>query len=250
MTAGTRLDHALVRIRVVTYNIHSGFGRHGYDLDAIQRTIAHEAPDVVALQEVDFGLRRTGYIDQAQWLADRLHLYPVTGPTRRKGRYGNALLSRWPATCIRNHDLTVWPQPGRACLEVHLDLPKITLRCFVTHLGLIPQERVAQASRLIECIKESEDDANGGVLVMGDFNTIPRSQVSHWLRRRFIDAFHAAGEGRAATFHTRLPRVRFDYIYMNEALYPLSCRVAVNPWSDRGSDHLPLVADLHLRLSR
>jgi endonuclease/exonuclease/phosphatase family metal-dependent hydrolase len=234
-----------MRLRVMTYNIHSAFGRHGYDLDAICRAIEHEAPDVVALQEVDFGLRRTGYVDQAKWLGRRLGLHAFHGPTRRKGRYGNALLSRWPARFIHNHDLTVWPQPGRACLEVLVDAPKTPLRCFVTHFGLMPQERVIQAMQVVERILAVEEH-EAAVLLMGDFNTVPRSRVSGHLRDRLIDAFHAAGEGRAATFHTRLPHVRFDYIYLGETLSPLSCRVAVNSWSAHGSDHLPLVADLRI----
>jgi endonuclease/exonuclease/phosphatase family metal-dependent hydrolase len=234
-----------MRLRVMTYNIHSAFGRHGYDLDAVYRAIEHEAPDVVALQEVDFGLRRTGYVDQAKWLARQLRLHVFPGPTRRSGRYGNALLSRWPATFTANHDLTVWPQPGRACLEVHLDVPKAPLRCFVTHFGLVPQERMIQAAHLMERII-GPDEPETAVLLMGDFNTIPRSRVSSRLRLRLTDAFSVAGAGRSATFHTRLPRLRFDYIYFSERFAPLSCRVAINQWSNRGSDHLPLIADLHL----
>jgi len=235
-----------MRLRVMTYNIHSGFGRRGYDLDAVCRAIEHEAPDVVALQEVDFGLRRTGYADQAQWLAERLGLHAYRGPTRRQGRYGNALLSRWPAKLVQNHDLTIWPQPGRACLEVHLDAPKGTLHCFATHLGLVPGERVLQMTQLIEEVVDPTTRKHGAVLLLGDFNTIPRSHLSSQLRKHLLDAFHVAGVGRAATFHTRLPRLRFDYIYVNRSLHPLSCRVVWNEWSARGSDHLPVVADLQL----
>ena len=54
-----------MHLRAMTYNIHSGFGRDGYDLRTIVRVIEHERPDVVALQEVDFGLWRTGYVNQA-----------------------------------------------------------------------------------------------------------------------------------------------------------------------------------------
>ncbi|HET8761121.1 MAG TPA: endonuclease/exonuclease/phosphatase family protein [Nitrospiria bacterium] len=227
----------------MTYNIHSGFGQDGYDLQAIRRAIEHERVDLVALQEVDFGLRRTGYVNQARWLGDRLGLHAIAGGTRRQGRYGNALLTRWPATFVMNHNLTVWPQPGRACLEVHLDTPKGTLRCYVTHLGLLPQERTVQVTRLIEEII-TKDAEHAPVVVMGDFNTVSRSRVSGRLRARFTDVFHAVGNGRAATFHARLPGVRFDYIYTSPRLTPLSCHVAASPWSERASDHLPLVAAL------
>jgi endonuclease/exonuclease/phosphatase family metal-dependent hydrolase len=232
-----------MHLRVMTYNIHSGFGLDGYDLHAIHRAIEHERVDLVALQEVDFGLRRTGYVNQARWLGDRLGLHAIAGGTRRQGRYGNALLTRWPATFVMNHNLTVWPQPGRACLEVHLETPKGLLRCYATHLGLLPQERTVQVARLIDEIITEESRLAPSVL-MGDFNTVPRSRVSGQLRGRFTDVFDAVGNGRSATFHARLPGVRFDYIYVGPRLTPVACHVAANTWSQRGSDHLPLVASL------
>jgi len=75
-----------VNLRAMTYNIHSGFGRHGHDLHTILRVIEPEQVDLVALQEVDFALRRSGYVNQAQWLADRLSMHAIIGGTRRQGR--------------------------------------------------------------------------------------------------------------------------------------------------------------------
>jgi len=239
-----------MHLRAMTYNIHSGFGRDGYDLRTIVRAIEHERPDVVALQEVDFGLWRTGYVNQAQWLAAQLGMHALMGGTRRQGRYGNALLTRWPTTFVKNHNLTVWSQPGRTCLEAHLITPKGMLRCYVTHLGLLPQERMVQVKRLTREII----DTNGGhepILLMGDFNTMPRSRVSDHLRSRFTDVFEVVGNGRSATFHARLPGVRFDYIYA-ASLTPIASHVAATHWTAKGSDHLPLVASLRtaFRVSR
>ena len=117
-----------VNLRAMTYNIHSGFGRHGHDLHTILRVIEPEQADLVALQEVDFALRRSGYVNQAQWLADRLSMHAIIGGTRRQGRYGNALLTRWATTFVMNHSLTVPASrtglPGGAPYH-----PKGTLRC-------------------------------------------------------------------------------------------------------------------------
>jgi endonuclease/exonuclease/phosphatase family metal-dependent hydrolase len=230
-----------MHFRAMTYNIHSGFGEDGYDLRAIIRAIEPERADLVALQEVDFSLRRTGYINQAQWLADQLGMHAIMGAARRQGRYGNALLTRWPTTFVKNHNITVWPQAGRACLEAHLTTPKGTLRCYVTHLGLLPQERMVQAMRLTGEIIVA-DEGHEPVLLMGDFNTVSRSRVSRHLQSRFIDVFAAVGHGRTATFHARMQGVRFDYIYA-VGLTPITAHVAVTSWSVKGSDHLPLVAE-------
>jgi endonuclease/exonuclease/phosphatase family metal-dependent hydrolase len=225
----------------MTYNIHSGFGRHGHDLDRILAVIEAEQADVVALQEVDFALRRSGYVNQAQWLAERLSMHAIIGGTRRQGRYGNALLTRWATTFVMNHNLTVRPHPGRACLEAHLTTPKGALRCYVTHLGLVPQERIAQVERLTREIIAT-NGSHEPALLMGDFNTVSRSRVSRLLRRRFTDAFKIAGNGRAATFHARLRGVRVDYIYA-AALTPIAAHVVATRSSAKASDHLPLVAD-------
>jgi endonuclease/exonuclease/phosphatase family metal-dependent hydrolase len=231
----------------MTYNIHSGFGWRGHDLESILGVIRAEQADLVALQEVDFALRRSGYVNQAQWLAERLGMHAIIGGTRRQGRYGNALLARWPTTFVMNHNLTVRPHPGRACLEVHLTTPNGTLRCYVTHLGLVPQERMAQVRRLMREIIAT-DGSHEPALLMGDMNTVPRSRVSRVLRRRFTDAFELAGKGRAATFHARLRGVRFDYIYA-AGLTPIAAHVVSIRWSARVSDHLPLVADLRADFS-
>jgi endonuclease/exonuclease/phosphatase family metal-dependent hydrolase len=169
-------------------------------------------------------------------------MHAIIGGTRRQGRYGNALLTRWETTFVMNHSLTVRPHPGRACLEAHLTTPKGTLRCYVTHLGLVPQERMAQVKRLTREIIVA-DGGHEPALLMGDFNTVSRSRVSRLLRRRFTDAFKVAGNGRAATFHARLRGMRFDYIYA-AGLTPIAAHVVVTRWSARASDHLPLVAVL------
>jgi endonuclease/exonuclease/phosphatase family metal-dependent hydrolase len=229
-----------VNLRAMTYNIHSGFGRHGHDLHSILRVIESEQADLVALQEVDFALRRSGFVNQAQWLADHLSMHAIIGGTRRQGRYGNALLTRWPTTFVMNHNLTVRPHPGRACLEAHLTTPKGTLRCYVTHLGLVPRERMTQVKRLTREIMAT-DGGDEPALLMGDFNAVSRSRVSRFLRNRFTDAFAASGNGRAATFHARLRGVRVDYIY-TAGLTPITSHVVVTRWSSRASDHLPVVA--------
>ena len=62
-------------LRLVAYNIHHGEGMDGkLDLERIARVIAAEKPDLVALQEVDKGCKRSGSIDQAAKLAEFLKM--------------------------------------------------------------------------------------------------------------------------------------------------------------------------------
>lgn len=110
-------------LRVVTYNLHAGLGE-GWrwfapraeveaNLRRIARHLAEAAPaddpvDVVALNEVDFASRRSGWLDQAAFLAAELEdltgarYQVVRGPTWERDapglevRFGNAILTRHP----------------------------------------------------------------------------------------------------------------------------------------------------------
>ena len=81
-------------IRVVTYNIRAAMG----GLDVIAEDLRRLAPDVVALQEVERGVRQSREIDQARSLGEALgmhHAFGASFPVER-GEHGVALLSRFP----------------------------------------------------------------------------------------------------------------------------------------------------------
>lgn len=95
-------------LRVLSYNIHHGEGVDGkLDLDRIARTIQSVEPDLVALQEVDRKVTRTGGIDQPAELARLTKMQVAFGGNivLQGGDYGNAVLSRWPIRRHENHKL-------------------------------------------------------------------------------------------------------------------------------------------------
>jgi endonuclease/exonuclease/phosphatase family metal-dependent hydrolase len=52
--------------RILTYNVHSCRGTDNkLDVGRVAEVIAQSRPDIIALQEVDVGRRRTGKVDQA-----------------------------------------------------------------------------------------------------------------------------------------------------------------------------------------
>ena len=56
-------------ITVLSYNIHHGEGLDGkLDLQRIADVVKRENPDVVAFQEVDVNVKRSGRIDEATQL--------------------------------------------------------------------------------------------------------------------------------------------------------------------------------------
>ncbi len=63
-------DDPTATIRVLCYNIHYGQGNDGeYDLQRLAATIKRQQPDLVALQEVDVGVKRSDRVHERRCLA-------------------------------------------------------------------------------------------------------------------------------------------------------------------------------------
>ena len=99
---------AVNELSVMTYNIHHGEGTDGkVDIERIAAVIKQADPDLVALQEVDQKVKRSGQIDQPAELARLTGLHVVFGGNLplEGGEYGNAVLSRFPIKRHENHSL-------------------------------------------------------------------------------------------------------------------------------------------------
>src|SRR5690606_10004922 len=86
-------------LRVLTYNIFHGETTRGeIDMDLCGQIIKDENPDLVALQEVDKGVERSGRIDQTAELSVRTGLTGYFAKARdfQGGDYGVAILSKLP----------------------------------------------------------------------------------------------------------------------------------------------------------
>jgi endonuclease/exonuclease/phosphatase family metal-dependent hydrolase len=61
--------------RILTYNVHRCVGvDRKLDVARVADVIAAQEPDIVALQELDVGRLRTGNVDQAHEIAQRLEM--------------------------------------------------------------------------------------------------------------------------------------------------------------------------------
>jgi endonuclease/exonuclease/phosphatase family metal-dependent hydrolase len=239
-------------VRALTFNIRHGVGLDGvHDLERVAGVIEGAAADLAALQEVDRHLSpRSGYLDQARWLADRLDMDvaygPVvdlgpaaSGPDGARRQYGIALLSRAPLREPRNVLLTR-PRGGeqRGLLGAVVVVDGRAVRVFCTHLQHRSRtERLAQATQ----IAESLAGASGPVVMMGDLNARPGDRELAPLTAILDDAWRAAGDGPGFTFDAATPHARIDYILTSE----LVARSAEVLPTD-ASDHLAVVAELDL----
>lgn len=198
-------------LRAVTYNLHAGLGarwrffasRHEVErnLRAIAARIASAAPDgapvdVIALNEADFGSRRSGWLDQAAFLAAELqrltgHAYHVVrGETWHRNlpgmevRFGNAALLRHPVLAVESHILgqrrageflaagpvstgRLFGNEPRGVLRVRIDFHGLPLTVLVTHLEAFATAwREAQAAEIMERFTRREET----ILLLGDMN--------------------------------------------------------------------------------
>lgn len=239
---------ASVVIRVMTYNIHHGEGLDGkVDLTRIAELIKLERADIVALQEVDKGVRRTALRDLTAELAA---LTGMTGVFSNNfhyqgGEYGNAVLTRFPIKRWTNHHYQMLrPNEQRGILKLVLEVHGREVVFMNTHIDSRPDdaERWLNVGE-IEVLTQKRGDKP--MILCGDFNNQPKGRVYERLRKTFQDSWVNAGMGEGFSFPADNPNRRIDYIWFNHA-NSLTPRKIWLPASE-ASDHLPLVAEFELR---
>ena len=160
-------------LRVATWNIKHGRGMDGrLDLERTATVLAALKADIIALQEVDETVRRSGRVDQAAWLAERLEMHASFGAFMdyQGGRYGLAILSRFPIEHAETWRLTDGNEP-RVAQAIQVALPSgdvITGVC--VHFDWVDDDgfRFAQASETMARLRELDTPW----IVLGDFNAL------------------------------------------------------------------------------
>ncbi len=205
-------------IRVIAYNIHHGEGTDGrVDLDRIAKALNAESPDLVAVNEVDQGTRRTKGVDMPAELARLTGMQAVFEKNidHDGGRYGNAVLSRLPIRRHKNHKLpSNYEGEQRGVLEIELgDKDEGEPLLFLaTHLDYRPDdaERLASVKK-IEAILAARKDQPA--ILAGDLNASPDSQVM----AEFAKTWKRANAEDLATYPAAKPEKQIDYILVRPA---------------------------------
>lgn len=243
--------------RVMTYNVHGCVGTDGrLDVGRIAAVIGQSRPDVVALQELDVGRARSGRVDQAHAIAERLGMsfHFNSALAVEEERYGDAILTPLPHRLVKTGPLPTLPGArleARGALWLEVEADGARLQVINTHLGLVPLEQRRQADALLggEWLGAASWRAPG--LVVGDFNATSRYAAYRRLAAGLRDVQLGAGNMRRGrrplrTFPSRLPVLRIDHMFLTAGLEVLSTHTPDHPLARVASDHLPLVADLAL----
>lgn len=211
---GAKYSHAELpkELRIVSYNIHHGEGTDGkFDLERIARVINAEKPDLVGLNEVDQGTRRTNGVDIPAELA---RLTGMTALFEKNidhdgGKYGNAILSRLPIVRHENHKLpSDYKGEQRGVLEVEVsDKEGETLLFLCTHLDYRPDDHERMAS--VATIEKVVAGHDGKVAILvGDMNATPDSRVMAELAK----SWGRSNDNPLLTFPAANPNKQIDYI--------------------------------------
>jgi endonuclease/exonuclease/phosphatase family metal-dependent hydrolase len=251
----SRNSFPTVSFRVMTYNVHRCRGLDGaWSPERIAAVIASTHPDIVALQELDVGRARSGHIDQAETIARDLGMDVQFFPALRvmDELYGDAILSRWPAQTVRAAALPALRIPGlepRGALWAQIQVDGVRVQVINTHLSLFGRERLLQIKALTGPEWLRHPQCRGPVLVMGDMNATPRSKTYRQLSGYLADAFLINRKRQrrdGATFPTRYPTLRLDYIFSDPSVQILDVRTVRTPLAFLASDHLAVVADVQV----
>lgn len=236
------------RLRLLSYNIQAGLTTSRYshylihswkqvlpvpsrmaNLDGIARVIADY--DIVGLQEVDTGSLRSGFVDQAKYLAERgLFKYAFDQSNRRIGRISqhcNAILSRIRPSLVEDYKLP-GVIPGRGLLRARFGEGEDALNVFIMHMALGKRGRRRQMQFLAELIGDYRH-----VIVMGDLNCRSDSPEMTLLLQSAHLCEPAPG---LHTFPSWSPDRQLDHILVSPSIQVENVVVLTHTFSD----HLPI----------
>jgi endonuclease/exonuclease/phosphatase family metal-dependent hydrolase len=236
-------------LRVMSYNIKYG-AECGLDMNKLAAVIKESNPDIIGLQEVDEGTRRSGNkkeTDDLASLTGMQHRYFGANFDYDGGKYGLAILSKYPLVnprVVRLDNRTTRENGYEPRIAVTADInvggKKIT---FVTvHASLHDEEHDGNANAIL-------NNAIGGnksrALVVGDFNEKPSETIGDKLTGAgLVDAFHEKHRFFGYTAPANFPIRRIDFIYRGSALGKTAHAWVPNT---KASDHRPVAAVIPLQ---
>lgn len=216
-------------LTVATFNIHHGRGRDGkVDLDRTAAVISDMAPDLIALQELDVELDRSGRIDQPLSLGAAIgmevHFFPTL--TVGEGQYGIGLAAGDELWC----NFEELPRIGDDERRIAVIARWRDMNVVTAHLSRVPRARALQTQALAKIAGELD----GPTIVLGDLN-----QPARDLMPLAKLGFRRARPLIPLRWWLR-PHPRVDHILLRPPLVARRARLVPTRWSD----HSAVIAEI------
>ncbi len=242
-----------MRLKVVTYNVHKCIGGidRKYRPERIRDAVAPLEADFALLQEVDDGAARSNRHRQVDLLGEflgfRHRAFFPNVRVRGGGWYGNAILSRFPIVEARNIDLSLPLSRRRSVLYARVRVTRRgrsrTVVLFNMHLGLSQFLRARQLAKFLASPPLRGSHSRAPVVLAGDFNDVWGTLGPRYL----VPAGFRGTDSPQWTFPAWAPVRALDGVYVRGDAELLAVRRSTTPAARRASDHLPLVAEVHLK---
>jgi len=241
-------------VRLLTFNIQVGIATSSYRhylTKSWQHVLPHRRRqenldkiaaflneyDMVALQEVDGGSLRSGFINQVEYLANEAGFpYWYQQLNRNFGpvaKHSNGLLSRYRPLKVEEYSLPSLI-PGRGVIVAQYGKKEDPLVLVIMHLSLIDSAQRLQ----LKFVRDLIDEFNH-VVLMGDMNT-------HAEKLLHDSPLQGAGlvalPGVSHTFPSWRPEKALDHILISRNLLVKRAEVVTFPVSD----HLPIALEFSL----
>ncbi len=241
-------------LRLLTFNIQGGIHTgafHHYVTRGWQHLLPHrdkpgnlrriarllQGYDIVALQEVDGGSLRSGFVNQVDYLAEQAHFpYCYQQLNRNLGKlaqHSNGLLSRPAPSRVEDHRLPGFI-PGRGTIIAHYGEGPESLVVVLAHLSL---SRRAQQRQLAYIHRQVAGYRH--LIVMGDLNNHLEVLLDH---SPLGDLGLVPPAEPLHTFPSWQPRRSLDHILVSPTLEIHRLQVL----RDSLSDHLPIAMEIGL----
>ena len=191
--------------------------------------------DIVALQEVDAGSLRSGFINQLQHLAQQSGFHftfqQINRDLGRLGQYANGLLARVQPASVEEHQLP--GLRGRGVILARFGQPGREVTVLNVHLALTGTARKRQLAYIRTLIEHERH-----IILMGDLN------CSHGelLASPLGDMHWQWTYGDLNTYPSWRPVRRLDHILVSSGLKIVHVSVP----DIRLSDHRPVLMDVQL----
>ena len=231
--------HSQNDLKLMSYNIRNAKGMDNVrNVQRIVNVINNEAPDVVAVQELDSMTTRSNQTFVLAEVAERTQMHASYAPAIdfQGGKYGIGILSK-----DKPLDIQTYPLPGREEKRMLMvaEFKDYFFAC--THLSLTEEDRLTS----LEIIKNSVKSNQKPFFLAGDLNDTPNSKFIQALQEDFLILTNT----KKPTYPAPEPKETIDYIAAwkgnTDNFANLSAQVVEEPLA---SDHRPLTVQLRMSM--